>query len=42
MTNAHRDGYYTRLFSLLDEDARGLLTNWIDGNVVRLKPDPQS
>ena len=26
----------------MNEDARGLLTNWIDGNVVRLKPDPQS
>lgn len=30
---AHRDGYFTQLFALLDETARGLLTNWIDGNI---------
>lgn len=28
-----REVYFTQLYSMLDETARNLLTNWIDGNV---------
>ncbi|MGH8252287.1 MAG: hypothetical protein ACREVI_16610 [Steroidobacteraceae bacterium] len=30
---ARREVYFTQLYSMLDETARNLLTNWIDGNI---------